>query len=58
MLMSRYWQNILENDLNQDVSQAQVLIVDSPLNDKDYKKELVEFFFEEVKVQNIYFTVY
>jgi hypothetical protein len=48
--MAKYWIHVLENELNLDLTAVNLLIIDSPINDKEYKKELADIFFEEVKV--------
>lgn len=48
--MTRYWTHILENKLNLDLTTVNLLIIDPPMNDKEYKKELADRLFEEVKV--------
>lgn len=48
--MTKYWTHILENKLNLDLTTVNLLIIDSPMNDKEYKKELADRLFEEVKV--------
>lgn len=48
--MTKYWTYLLENKLNLDLTTVNLLIIDSPMNDKEYKKELADRLFEEVKV--------
>lgn len=51
-LMVKYWTHILENEMNLDLTTVNLLIVDHAANDKDYKAELAEYFFEDVKVSS------
>ena len=48
--MTKYWTYVLENKLNLDLTTVNLLIIDPPMNDKEYKKELADRLFEEVKV--------
>jgi len=49
--MTKYWTYVLENKLNLDLTTVNLLIIDPPMNDKEYKKELADRLFEEVKVE-------
>jgi len=53
--MTKYWTYVLENRLNLDLTTVNLLIIDPPMNDKEYKKELADRLFEEVKVASILF---
>eukprot|EP00331_Platyophrya_macrostoma_P002509 CAMPEP_0176418056 /NCGR_PEP_ID=MMETSP0127-20121128/7238_1 /TAXON_ID=938130 /ORGANISM="Platyophrya macrostoma, Strain WH" /LENGTH=438 /DNA_ID=CAMNT_0017798297 /DNA_START=29 /DNA_END=1345 /DNA_ORIENTATION=- len=54
-LMVKYWTHILENEMNLDLTTVNLLIVDHAANDKDYKAELAEYFFEDVKISSLLF---
>jgi len=56
--MTRYWTHILENKLNLDLTTVNLLIIDPPMNDKEYKKELADRLFEEVKVFLALFLIF
>ena len=53
--MVALWGYAISELMEVDLGSASLLIIDSPINSKEYKAELVEVLFDKLKVESVLF---
>lgn len=53
--MIKLWEYALTEIMGIDPSSADLLIIDSPFNTKEYKAKIIEVLFEKLKVASVLF---